>query len=103
MIQLFTVPDARKLTLVLALAAVAVMAVKWPRTAVLVPAAAIFLIPGFGGVRNYPVLHTAPLRALSAWAHESTPQDAMFLFADVGHGLQPGVFRNDAKRSIYVD
>ncbi len=102
-IQLFTVPDARKLALVLALAAGAVLVVKWPRTAVLVPAAAVFLIPGFGEVRNYPVLHTAPLRALSDWAQGSTPPDAMFLFADVGHGLQPGVFRNDAKRSIYVD
>ncbi|MGJ5818827.1 hypothetical protein [Paludibaculum fermentans] len=102
-VQLFTQPDARKLPLVLALAALTVLAVKWPRTAVLVPAAAIFLIPGVGGVRNYPVLHTAPLRELSNWARSTTPQDSSFLFADVGHGLQPGVFRNDAKRSIYVD
>lgn len=102
-IQLFTQPDTRKLPLVIALAALAVVAVKWPRTAVLVPAAAIFLIPGFGGVRNYPVLHTAPLRELSNWAHSSTPLDTTFLFADVGHGLQPGIFRNDAKRNIYVD
>ncbi|MGC4054325.1 MAG: hypothetical protein QM757_35025 [Paludibaculum sp.] len=102
-VQLFTQPEPRKLALVLALAAAAVIAVKWPRTAVLVPAAAIFLIPGFGGVRNYPALHTAPLRELSTWARGSTPQDSTFLFADVGHGLQPGVFRNDARRSIYID
>lgn len=102
-LELFTEPDARRLLLVAALAAATVSAAALPRAAVLIPAAAVFLIPGFAGIQNYPSLHTAPLSALSAWARQNTPQDAVFFFADAGHGLQPGIFRNDAKRSIYVD
>lgn len=102
-IELFTQPDEKRLLLAFGLAAATVAAASFPKAALLVPAAAIFLIPNFAGVQNYPVLHTTPLRELSAWARSGTPKDAVFLFADAGHGLQPGIFRNDAKRSIYVD
>ncbi|WP_321475325.1 hypothetical protein [uncultured Paludibaculum sp.] len=102
-VQLITQPDPKRLTVVFGLAAATVLAASRPRIAVAIPLAAIFLIPDFGGVQNYPALHTVPLRALSDWARSSTSPDKIFLFADIGHGLQPGVFRNDAKRSIYVD
>lgn len=46
---------------------------------------------------------TSDLDALSAWAHEQTPQGAVFLFADSGRRLDPGLFRAEALRAIYVD
>lgn len=66
------------------------------------PVAAFFLLP-WAGVVNYPQLHTPELAEVSAWARTSTPKDAVFLFADFGRGLQPGIFRAEALRSVYVD
>jgi hypothetical protein len=40
---------------------------------------------------------------LSAWARASTSPDAVFLFADAGKQLQPGIFRSEALRAVYVD
>ena len=65
--------------------------------------AAFFVIPTLGGVPTYPRLHTPELEQLSAWARASTPRDAMFLFADAGKHLEPGIFRTGAERAIYVD
>jgi len=65
--------------------------------------AAFFAIPALAGVANYPHLHTPQLDQLSAWARASTPRDAVFLFPDAGRGLQPGIFRAEAARAIYVD
>jgi len=48
-------------------------------------------------------IDTPELAQLSAWARASTPRDAVFLFPDAGKGLQPGVFRSEALRAIYVD
>ena len=66
-------------------------------------AAAFIIIPALGGVRTHPQLHTPDLAQLSAWARTSTPRDAMFLFADAGKALQPGIFRSEAERALYVD
>jgi len=68
--------------------------------AILVP---LFLIPTWGKVENYPALHTPELQELSSWARASTPRDAVFLFADAGQDLSPGIFRAEALRAIYVD
>lgn len=65
--------------------------------------AAFFAIPMLAGVVNYPRLHTPELAQLSQWANASTPRDAVFLFPDAGHGLAPGIFRDEALRAIYVD
>ncbi len=65
--------------------------------------AGFFLIPRLGGVQEYPRLHTPELAQLSAWARASTPPDAVFLFADAGRQLEPGIFRSQALRAIYVD
>jgi hypothetical protein len=71
--------------------------------AALAPLLAFFAIPAFGDVENYPDLHTAGLRELSEWARTSTAQDAVFLFPDAGRSLEPGMFRSDALRAVYVD
>jgi hypothetical protein len=65
--------------------------------------AGFFLLPTVGGMRGYPNLHTPELAELSAWARASTPRDAVFLFADAGRQLQPGIFRSEALRAVYVD
>ena len=82
----------------------AVRAFQWNQLAIAgVTIAAFFLIPTLGGVPPYPHLHTPELEQLSAWARASTPRDAMFLFADAGKRLEPGIFRTEARRAIYVD
>ena len=86
--------------LVAVLAMVTVLA---GRYAPAVAVAAYFAIPMFGGVVNYPHLHTPELAQLSAWARSSTPKDAVFLFPDAGRGLDPGIFRSKARRAVYVD
>ena len=60
-------------------------------------------MPWVGGVVNYPRLHTNELALLSEWARTNTPKDAVFLFADAGRSLDPGVFRAEALRAVYVD
>jgi hypothetical protein len=68
-----------------------------------VATAAFFVIPICGKVTNYAPLHNAALADLCAWGRSSTPVSAMFLFPDAGRELQPGVFRAEALRSLYVD
>ena len=65
--------------------------------------AAFFLLPAAGGIVNYPHLHTPELTQLSAWARASTAKDSVFLFADAPRALQPGIFRAEALRAVYVD
>jgi hypothetical protein len=65
--------------------------------------AAFFVVPTLGGVSTHPRLHTPELTQLSAWARASTPPDAVFLFADAGKRLEPGIFRSEAVRAVYVD
>ncbi|HUE21644.1 MAG TPA: hypothetical protein VMQ86_08180, partial [Bryobacteraceae bacterium] len=62
-----------------------------------------FLVPTLGGASTHPQLHTRELAQLSAWARASTSADAVFLFADGGKQLQPGIFRSEALRAVYVD
>jgi uncharacterized protein DUF6798 len=73
------------------------------RLAPAVAVAAFFVIPVLGGVVNYPQLRTPELSQLSAWARSDTPPDSVFLFADAGRSLEPGVFRSEALRAVYVD
>jgi hypothetical protein len=87
----------------LAVALAAATALAGSRAAPVVALAAFFAIPILGGVVNYPRLHTPELAALSAWARDNTPRDAVFLFPDVNHGLAPGIFRTEALRAVYVD
>src|SRR6185369_12523123 len=65
--------------------------------------AAFLAVPLAGGIVNYPALHTAELRQLAVWARSSTPADSVFLFPGAGRALQPGVFRSEALRAVYVD
>jgi hypothetical protein len=93
-----------RVVLALALAALTALAVwRTPRFAPLAAAAAFFAIPMLGGVVNYPHLHAPELSQLSAWARAATPPDAVFLFPDAARGLDPGIFRTEAQRAVYVD
>ena len=93
-----------RMVLAVALAALTALAAwRTPRLAPAVALAAFFAIPTLGGVVNYPQLHTPGLAQLSAWARASTPQDAVFLFPDAARGLDPGIFRAEALRAVYVD
>jgi hypothetical protein len=65
--------------------------------------APFFLIPIWGGMVNYPALHTPELAQLSQWAGTSTAKDAVFLFPDADQELYPGIFRVEAVRAVYVD
>lgn len=102
---------ARRAALVWLLAGVAALAAwgenrkrLWLRFAWPVAALLPFLvIPVQGRVVNYTELRTPELDALSRWARASTPQDAVYLFPDAGRQLEPGVFRADALRAVYVD
>ena len=64
---------------------------------------AFFLFPIAGGVVNYPHLQTPELAELCVWARSSTSKDAVFLFPDTPRVLQPGIFRAEALRAVYVD
>ena len=68
--------------------------------AVLAP---FFAIPGLAHVRNYPHSHSPELEQLVNWARASTPQDAIFLFGDARRDTEPGIFRAEALRAVYVD
>jgi len=65
--------------------------------------AAFVAIPLVAGIVNYPNLQTPDLAQLSAWASASTPKDAVFLFPDARRNVDPGIFRAEAQRALYVD
>jgi len=84
-------------------AALAIATTLAARFAPVVAVASFFAIPLLGGVQNYPRLHTPELEQLSGWARSSTSRDAVFLFADAGRSLDPGLFRAESLRAVYVD
>jgi hypothetical protein len=92
--------DWRRSAVCLVLAAVTTLATRFAPAVAL---AAFVAIPLLAGVQNYPHLHTPELEQLSSWAHASTPKDAVFVFPDAGRFLDPGIFRSEALRSVYVD
>jgi hypothetical protein len=87
------------LALIIVLAAATVAA---RRYAPVVAFAAFFVIP-LTGVANYPQLHTPELAELSQWAGSASPKDSVFLFPDSRRALDPGIFRSEAQRAVYVD
>jgi hypothetical protein len=66
-------------------------------------ASLFFILPFVAHVETYPVLHSPELDDLAKWARESTTKDSLFQFADIGRGLEPGVFRARAVRALYAD
>ncbi len=96
----FWIPAQGPLLLPIGLAACAAAGVRFQKTPVLALTlvAAYFVIP-----IQHPSLETPDLDRLAGFAREHTAKNAMFLFPDVGHGLQPGIFRARALRSVYVD
>jgi hypothetical protein len=109
LMRLDVVPRLRPaLTLVL-LAAIGILAMPLLRrrspaaACAAVALAGFWAVPVVGGVVNYPRLRTPELGELSRWARASTAKDAVFLFADTPRSLDPGVFRAEALRAVYVD
>jgi hypothetical protein len=74
---------------------------RWSMAVVAV--AGFVVIPTWGGVQNYPTVHTRELEALANWARSATPKDSVFAFPDFSKRLEPGVFRSEALRAVYVD
>jgi hypothetical protein len=102
-------PAALVVTIVLAITATAVLAMDRARPRIASAAVlalttgAMLSIPAFAGVRNYPDLWTPDIQGLSRWARTQTPQDTVFAFPDAGKQLDPGLFRAEAFRAVYVD
>jgi hypothetical protein len=96
-------PSWNRALVLAVLAAAACLAVRAKPALAAVTAAGFVLIPALGGVRTHPSLHTPELAQLSAWAGSATPRDAVFLFPEAGRRLQPGIFRTEARRAVYVD
>jgi hypothetical protein len=92
--------DWRRSAVCLALAGATTLAVRFTPAVAL---AAFVAIPLLAAVQNYPQLHKPELEELSGWARSFTPKDAVFLFPDLGRSLDPGIFRSEALRSVYVD
>jgi hypothetical protein len=101
--ELFSTPDGLKWLAIALLGAALLLATRWPRLAAPVALAFCLIPPYVAHVRNYPELRTPELRELAGWAARSTPRDAVFVFSSVGHGLEPGIFRAQSGRALYVD
>lgn len=84
-------------------AALALAGARWPRAAAVTAMAAFLVAPKAGRLELHPVLHSAELDELAAWARAATGANDVFLFADSGRRLEPGVFRAKALRALYVD
>lgn len=74
-----------------------------PAAAPALAAALFLLIPWVGRLELHPKLHSPELDETAAWARSATGKDEVFLFADSGRRLEPGIFRARALRALYVD
>jgi hypothetical protein len=105
LITWFSIPVA--ITLVVSLAGLGFAGALFMRQTRGVSLAAAALLPFFAiagsGVAAAPRVETTELDQLAQWAREQTPEDAVFLFTNFGHGGEPGVFRERALRAVYVD
>lgn len=82
----------------------AFVAYRWPRREfafLLALALPVAYGEGFRA-RTYRPLENQALGDLSQWASMRTPKDSVFLFADLGRRLEPGIFRARANRAVYV-
>ncbi|MDQ2898765.1 MAG: hypothetical protein M3Y07_03075 [Acidobacteriota bacterium] len=99
----YWVPANGRVPIIGAMTALACIAVwtsnRWAVAAVAI--GAFFMYPL--SVKPIPRLGSPSLTQLSQWARTSTPKDAVFLFADLAKNGQPGMFRAEALRAVYVD
>jgi len=63
---------------------------------------ALALTPALAAPRPR-VIPTPALTEVSEWAAANTAKDAVFLFPQSGKSLEPGLFRSQALRAVYVD
>jgi hypothetical protein len=72
---------------------------RWGLAALAVAVLAMYALP----IRTYARMETPELDDLAGFARASTPADSVFIFADAGRSLTPGVFRARSLRALYVD
>lgn len=63
---------------------------------------AVALTPAIAAPRPR-IVPSPALTELSRWAAAKTPKDSVFLFPQAGKSLEPGLFRSQALRAVYVD
>lgn len=102
-VNVMAVPPVHRMAVAAGLAVAAALLLPRRQAALACALAAFWAVPVLGRVVNYPRLHLEELRGLSRWARSSTPVDAVFLFPDFGRDLDPGIFRSEALRAVYVD
>jgi hypothetical protein len=91
------------LPLLFAVTAVVACEVRNPAAVMAAGLLPFFVIPAAVPALQQKVLRQTPLNELAEWARQNTPRDAVFQFAGVRRGLEPGVFRARAVRAIHVD
>jgi hypothetical protein len=104
-------PSLARALLVVGLAVAAAFSVRavsrwrFPARALIAATAlgAFLLVPVWGDTPRRLVLDTPAMREMVDWARQDTAPNAVFLFPDAGRGFEPGVFRYDARRALYVD
>jgi hypothetical protein len=75
---------------------------RWRAASLLVPVAAIWIVPTVSRTVVSEVDWQSTLQ-LADWAETSTWGSSMFLFPDAGRALYPGAFRAASKRAVWVD
>ncbi len=101
LVEMWQYPE--RVAAALVAAALALGGARWRGSAAIGAAAAFAVIPATGRLELYTRLHSQELGEVSAWAREATGKNDVFLFADAGRRLEPGVFRAKALRALYVD
>jgi hypothetical protein len=74
---------------------------RWRFAALLVPAAAMFVLGYLHGGKRRPEM--ARIRELADWAERDTWGSSVFLFPDAGKRIDPGVFRAESRRAVWAD
>lgn len=75
----------------------------WRGAALVIPTAAIFVMPLIRGGEQDHKFDGKPVLELANWAEQSTWGSSMFLFPDAGRQLYPGFFRARSERALWVD
>ncbi len=99
----------RELAVAIAFACTLVFAAKklaktqWNAVILCLPVAALFVLPLASGVPRTELIGREPITELSDWAEKETWGSSMFLFPDAGQELDPGIFRAESRRALWVD
>jgi len=76
---------------------------RWRYASLLVPVLAVLVIPHLADSHIVPEKDGQSMVQLADWAEASTWGSSMFLFPDAGRDSDPGAFRADSRRAVWVD